>query len=254
MIEELGPALLALFGAAYLGRKACRTATLLTATRLALGREQRLAALGALAAAAHELGSPLSTIAVTAHELSREVPADSPLAKDIALLAGQSERCRLILTKLTHRPETKGDPAHDRLSLTSLTEAAAANHLRPDVTLSVVFQGDNGKSLKIRYHPEIIHGLGNLIQNAMQYARHRVTVKWTWDQAAVTVMISDDGPGFPPALLGRLGRSLMAESGLFIAKTLLGGTGARLAFGNASEGGAQVHVIWPRRLFQEGIK
>ena len=108
----------------------------------------------------------------------------------------------------------------------------------------------------------LLYGLGNLIENATQFARDRVTVEASWDRASVGVVISDDGPGFPEELIARLGepylttraRNTASDStqpgglglGIFIAKTLLERTGARLAFENTSSGGARVRILWPR--------
>src|SRR3984893_2621401 len=99
------------------------------ATQLALAREQRVSAVGALAAAAaHELGSPLATIAVVAKELARDLPADSPHAEDVALLLSQSERCRRILAELTHQPEEDTGSPYERLPISGLGEAGARSH------------------------------------------------------------------------------------------------------------------------------
>src|SRR4051812_35825464 len=141
----------------------------LAASQMALAREQKLSALGALAAAAaHELGTPLGTIALVAKELAREVPADSPLAEDIALLQSQSARCRDILAELSRKPEAEGGEPYDRLTLTALIEAAAGphRHRRGHINLKIELEpGAEPESPMIRRSPEIIHGLGNLLQN-----------------------------------------------------------------------------------------
>ena len=97
----------------------------LTATDLVLAREQKLHALdGLAAAAAHELGTPLSTIALVTKELEHALPADSPLREDIALLRTQALRCREILQKLTRSPSEQ-DPLHARVSVRAMLEEAA---------------------------------------------------------------------------------------------------------------------------------
>ena len=110
--------------------------------------------------------------------------------------------------------------------------------------------------------PEIMHGLGNLIQNAAQFALDEVDVTTTWSEDTVAVDIVDDGPGFPQAVLARIGepyisgRTGTAEQhmglGIFIAQSLLERTGARVSFGNLPDGGAQVVVEW-RRGTLEGV-
>ena len=168
------------------------------ATQLALAREQRVSAVGALAAAAaHELGSPLATIAVVAKELVRDLPADSPHAEDAALLLSQSERCRRILAELSHRPEEDGGSPYTRLPISALVEAAAAQHQQRGVRLIFATAGSPPEDEpQVRRSPEILHGLNNLIQNAVQFARREVTVTTFWDVKTVTVEISDEGRGF----------------------------------------------------------
>jgi two-component system, sensor histidine kinase RegB len=227
------------------------------ATQLALAREQRVSAVGALAAAAaHELGSPLATIAVVARELARELPADSPHADDAQLLLSQSERCRQILAQLVRHRDEEGASPYTRLPISALVEAAGALYHDPRVRLIFATTGvpADDEPLVAR-SPEIMHGLNNLIQNAVQFARHEVSVTIHWDRAAVAVEIADDGPGFPAHLLGRLGEPYLSTRagdanhmglGIFIAQSLLERTGAELVFDNLVEGGAHVAISWRR--------
>ncbi len=227
------------------------------ATQLALAREQRVSAVGALAAAAaHELGSPLATIAVVARELAHELPPDSPHAEDAALLLSQTERCRHILAELSQRPEEDGGSPYARLPISVLVEAAAAPHQERGVRLIFAAAGAPAEDEpQVRRSPEILHGLHNLIQNAVQFARREVTVTTFWDRATVSVEIADDGPGFLLHLLGRLGEPYLSTRagaadhmglGIFIAQSLLERSGARLAFDNLEEGGAHVAISWNR--------
>ncbi|MFN3461964.1 MAG: ActS/PrrB/RegB family redox-sensitive histidine kinase, partial [Oceanibaculum sp.] len=234
----------------------------LAATQMALAREQRLSALGGLAAAAaHELGSPLSTIAVIAKELSREMPPGSEFADDLKLLQSETDRCRSILTQLSARPEADGNAPFNRIGLSTAIESAAAPYRRDPVAL-VLEAADadgtppSGEEPDLPYSPELMHGLGNILQNAIQFARETVEVRLHWDGETVLVEIQDDGPGYPPALLDSLGEPYLSGRtqrdghmglGIFIAKTLLGRTGASVEFGNAGEGGgARVTLRWPR--------
>ena len=140
----------------------------LTASQMALAREQRLSALGGLAAAAaHELGTPLGTIVVVAAELARDVPKDSPIAEDIALLRSQSLRCRDILAELARKPEADGGDPFERLPLTALVDAASTSHRATATVLRIVAEPlDGSPEPVVRRRPEIIHGIGNLLQNA----------------------------------------------------------------------------------------
>ena len=160
-------------------QEARRLRDAVAATQLALAREQRVSAVGALAAAAaHELGSPLATIAVVAKELVRDLPADSPHAEDAALLLSQSRA-------LPPDPRRAGAPARDedgaspytRLPISALVEAAAAPHRDPRVRLIFATTGAPADDEPlVRRSPEIMHGLNNLIQNAVQFARREVSV------------------------------------------------------------------------------
>jgi two-component system, sensor histidine kinase RegB len=227
------------------------------ATQLALAREQRVSAVGALAAAAaHELGSPLATIAVVARELVRDLPADSPHGEDAQLLLSQSDRCRQILAQLAHRPDEEGASPYTRLPVSALVEAAGTLYHEPRVRLIFATTGEPADAEPlVRRSPEIMHGLNNIIQNAVQFARREVTVTTHWDEAIVSVEIADDGPGFPAHLIGRLGEPYLstragAENhmglGIFIAQSLLERSGAELTFNNLVEGGAQVVISWKR--------
>jgi two-component system, sensor histidine kinase RegB len=238
-------------------QEARRLRDAVAATQLALAREQRVSAVGALAAAAaHELGSPLATIAVVAKELARELPADSPYAEDAALLLSQSERCRLILAELAHQPEEDGGSPYTSLPISALVEAAGTPYHDARIRLIFATTGDSEDDEPlVRRSPEIMHGLNNLVQNAMQFARHEVSVTIFWDRTAVTVEIADDGPGFPPHLLGRLGEPYLSTRsgdqdhmglGIFIAQSLLERSGATLNFDNLVDGGAHVVISWSR--------
>jgi len=238
-------------------QEAGRLRDAMTATQLALAREQRVSAVGALAAAAaHELGSPLATIAVVAKELVRDLPDDSPHAEDAALLLSQSERCRTILAELAQQPEDDGGSPYTRLPISALVEAAGALHQDQGVKLIFATAGQPApEEPLVRRSPEIMHGLNNLVQNAVQFARREVSVTTFWDRNTVTVEVVDDGPGFPLHLLGRLGEPYISTRagaadhmglGIFIAQSLLERSGARLVFDNLPDGGAHVAISWNR--------
>jgi len=255
------------FMATYAWRVACearRLSEALVASRLALANEQKLSALGGLAAAAaHELGTPLGTIALVAKELSRAVPDDSPLKPDIALLRAEAGRCRDILARLLHRP-TQTDPfPFDVMPLSAVVEEAAEPHRHYGIDIAFIAHGAPESEPRLRPVPELVHGLGNIIENAVGFARNRVEIDMTWDDRSVSITVADDGPGFEPRLLGWLGEPYLSSRsdansgetrdeaggmglGIFIAKTLLGRTGAGLSFANRPGTGAAVTVNWPR--------
>lgn len=256
-----------LFSAAYTWRvadEARRMSDALAATQMALAREQQLSALGGLAAAAaHELGSPLSTIAVIAADLSRDVPVESEFAEDIELLRSESARCSAILAGLSNQPEIGGGAPFVQLSMSTLIDLAAGPHQRDGIEIIVERHGpdeddevsDAHDDPLVSRSPEILHGLGTLIQNAVQFAVTTVEVTVAWDQRELAVIIEDDGPGFPLTMLDRLGEPYLSTRrgtsghmglGIFIANTLLERTGGRVSFGNRPEGGARAEARWPR--------
>ena len=249
----------------------------LAATQFALSREQKLTDLGGVvAAAAHELGTPLATIKLTSSELIEELDDFPELQEDARLIREQADRCRDILRSMGRAGK---DDLHLRQSpLSALVHEAAEPHF------------DRGKEIRFSEHPankdalnqpsvlrkpEIIHGLRNLVQNAVDFAQSCVWIELHWSDDRIIVRISDDGEGFPGHLLGRLGDPFMRRRaapadrgkrpeyegmglGLFIAKTLLERTGARLTFANGhdvrisekldpEQQGALVIVSWPRR-------
>jgi two-component system sensor histidine kinase RegB len=236
----------------------------LAATELALAREQHLTQLDGLAAAtAHALGTPLSTISVIVRELEREMDPKSPHADDIRLLREQTQRCRDILAKLGELPAESEH--YDRLPLSALLEEVAAPHRDFGITIDV--QMPPGEQPTASRNPAILYGLGNLLENAVDFARERVEIAAHWDEESVTVVIGDDGPGFAPEVIGRIGepyvrsrrrRRMYASDdtglglGFFIAKTLLERSGARLTFVNRTfpAQGAVVTVRWPRAAFE----
>lgn len=242
----------------------------LYATQGALAREQRLAALGGLAAAAaHELGSPLSTIAVVARDLERELPPGSPQREDALLLLEETQRCSRLLAELAKRPEADGGEPFNRLPISALIAAAAEPHrLKSTAHFSITAQplsGVDETEPVLPRDPQILHGLGTLIQNALQFAQTRVEVTALWDAARLELRIRDDGPGFEPGLLARLGEPYVSSGesgrpdsgphmglGIFIAQTLLSHSGAELSFTNHDLGGAEVVISWPLSQFVAG--
>ena len=237
-------------------------ANALAATELVLQREQHLSALdGLAAAAAHELGTPLATITLVAKEMEKALGSDPKYGEDVKLLRSQSERCREILKRLTSL-SSEGEAHLSRLPLTSLVEEVTAPHRDFGISIKLRAGERIGPEPVGRRNPGVIYGLGNLVENAVDFARKSVTVRWSWDEAAVTFSIIDDGPGFPPEIIDRIGEPYMSTRqgneaggglglGLFIAKTLLERSGATLDFRNSSGlgEGAVVQISWPRTVF-----
>jgi two-component system sensor histidine kinase RegB len=247
----------------------------LTATDIVLAREQKLHALdGLAAAAAHELGTPLSTIVLVTKELEHTVSADSPLYDDIALLKTQALRCREILQKLTRHPGEE-DPMHARVSVRAMLEEAAEPYRSEKIAINISAAPATETTVPgrrqavVERRPGVIYGLGNIIENATEFAVSQVEVRAEWSASGLVVAIADDGPGFPAEVMDNIGEPYIttrpAETdkhgvleedstglglGFFIAKTLLERSGATVSLANRAGGrsGAIVTVGWPRAV------
>ncbi|WP_238372166.1 sensor histidine kinase RegB [Heliomarina baculiformis] len=249
----------------------------LAATQMALAREQKLTDLGGVvAAAAHELGTPLATIKLTSAELFEELDDRPDLREDAQLIREQADRCRDILRNMGRAGK---DDLHLRQApLSAVLNEAAEPHM--DRGKEIIFEEHPGSGTafqqpSILRKPEVIHGLRNLVQNAVDFARTTVWLESSWNENFISIRIMDDGRGFPPQTIGRIGDPFMRRRrqetdrpsrpgyegmglGLFIAKTLLERSGAELRFANgpewtgdvpvmANRTGAIVEVRWPRR-------
>ena len=242
----------------------------LAATELVLAREQHLTQIdGLAAAAAHELGTPLSTIALVSRELERALHDNAEVASDIKTLREQTQRCRDILTKITQLSAT-GAP-FDSMKLSTLIEESVAPHRDFGIAIKVRIAISGTKEPVGTRNPAILYGVGNLLENAVDFARATVEVNAWWNNDTVEIVISDDGPGFAPDILKRIGEPYLSRRrghddaaserqgerqglglGVFIARTLLERTGATVAFSNRifPDHGAVVQIVWPRSRFE----
>jgi two-component system sensor histidine kinase RegB len=241
----------------------------LAATELVLAREHYLTQLdGLAAAAAHELGTPLSTILVVARELEREIKADSRFAEDIRLLREQAQRCRVILGKLTELP-APGEP-FERMKLSALIEEVVAPNRGAGVAIEVEIVRDDPNEPVGARNPAVLYGLGNILENAVDFARERVRVTAAWTDDNVVVEVNDDGSGFPPEIIDRMGEPYITSErgrrmrgrempglglGFFIAKTLLARSGAKISLKNKQfpQRGAIVRIRWKRDDFERPL-
>lgn len=248
----------------------------LLATQMALGREQKLTDLGGVvAAAAHELGTPLATIKLVSSELAEELGENEILKEDAELIRTQADRCRDILRSMGQAGK---DDLHLRyVPLSALIQEAAEPHAERGSRIIYNVSptpGANPRQPAVRRQPEIIHGLRNFVQNAVDFSLSRVWIDAHWDENRIIVRVIDDGPGYPPNLLGRLGDPFLRRRrseidraqrpeyegmglGLFIAKTLLERSGGSVRFANGTDpfvgndgdgarSGAIAEVTWAR--------
>ena len=245
--------------------EARKLADALAATELVLTREQHLTQLdGLAAAAAHELGTPLATIFLIARELEKTVK-DQSIAADLKTLREQTQRCRDILSKITQLSPT-GAP-FDHMKLSELIEEVVAPHRDFGVEIKVRIAVAAAAEPVGSRNPAILYGIGNIVENAVDFARTTVEVNAWWNQDHIELVISDDGPGIPPDILNRIGEPYLSRRrpqedgggerrglglGVFIARTLLERTGAKVSFTNRifPDHGAVVQITWPRQRFE----
>ncbi|MAI97067.1 MAG: two-component sensor histidine kinase [Rhodobacteraceae bacterium] len=261
-----------LFIAVYSRRVAMETFSMsqaLQAMQMALEREYRLTSLGGLvAAAAHELGTPLATIKLASTELQHGFSSKKELNQDLDLISKQVDRCKDILSNIGRRG--KEDIFLRNMPIMIVLQEAVDPHL--DKKKEVIFSLNNnkGKALEdfnkdpqplIARKPELIYGLRNIIQNAMDFSSNKVWLDVKYDKRLIIFEISDDGPGFPTHLMDRIGDPFLIEGvenkyfdisrphyegmglGLFIAKTLLERLGGSVSFNNKNKRGNK-HKAW----------
>lgn len=254
-----------------------RMAEALAATEMVLAREQRLSALdGMAAAAAHGLGTPLATIAVATKELLNQAKEGDPIYDDLLLVRHQAERCRDILKELSARAEEL-DTILSRLPVSHLIDEVVEPYrpLAIPITVTagpkpgVYAKSDSAGEPVTDRNPGVLYGLGNIIENALDFAKEQVNVDASWSRDEVRIVVTDDGDGFPPDVLEQLGEPFVTTRpattfdheepghagmglGFFIAKTLLERSCARIELANRPEPetGAVVTVIWPRKAFE----
>ena len=252
-----------MFYAWRVAEEARRMSEALAVTQIALSEEQELSALGSLAAAAaHELGTPLGTIALITTELLYGQTVAGEIRTDLELLDGEVARCRAILASLARNPSGGADPAVSQMAFDALIADTAARYGNAD-TAVLVTAGATVNPPLVRRSPELVQGLGNLVENAAEFARSQVDLEFTWSEEEVELSISDDGPGFAENILYLLGDPYISTRpdsgrmglGVFISKTLLERTGAALHFFNRRQGsGATIVIRWPRHRIDLAVK
>lgn len=239
----------------------------LDAASIVMAREQKISAIGAMSAmTTHELGTPLATIHLVAKELLAETPEDDPKYEDLKLLAEQADRCRAILATIREAREAT-DIVHARVPLDALVAEAAAPFKGLGVDVEVIARpGETGEARPpiLNRSPEILHAISAFVENAVSFAESRVTAHAGWTADQIMISISDDGPGFAPEVLPKLGEPYVSERseahvgggdmglGFFIAKTLIERTGGRIATRNRTppRTGAIVQALWPRAALE----
>ena len=253
----IGLIFLSYFGIRFAGETKKRSEAL-NKLQEVISKEYELESLGGqAAAAAHSLGTPLSTIKIISQELFEQFKNDKDVKKDIDLLVSQVDRCNEILKRLTLNPIVEDEFIDKDLSLhdyvkeivTSFQEISDKNF---DIDIE-----QNANSFNVTKSIEIVYGIRNFIGNANKFAKNNIYIAIKSDSEVSEITIEDDGPGFPKDIIAKLGepyiksRSLELNSnsglglGIFIGKTLLEKNEAKLLFRNSeTRGGAEIKIEW----------
>ena len=228
-----------------------------------MAKENELISLGGqAAAAAHSLGTPLSTILLTAKELQKEFGSNSRVKKDLDLLLSQSNRCREILKKLSLNPKIEDNFLKSNLDLYDYLNEIIKSYIEIS-SKKFIFYTDNYKNpVKITKSSEIIYGLRNFVGNANKYSKNKIEIFLNSNNKETEIIIKDDGPGFPKDLIEKykLGEPYIRTTnpeniskyglglGTFIGKTLLEKNYANIIFKNSKKtNGAQVIIRWKNK-------
>ena len=223
-----------------------------------MAKEHELLSLGGqAAAAAHSLGTPLSTIKIITQDLVDQFKGNKEIKKDIELLSSQVERCNQILKRLSLNPIEEDEFIDDDLTMKDyIKEIIFSFQETSDKEFIFNFDQDSN-SKKITKSIEIVYGLRNFIGNANKFSKNKVFISLKSDMNFTEINVEDDGDGYPADILSKIGEPYLKTVkdidkekiglglGLFIGKTLLEKNFAILTFRNSkTRGGAEVKIKW----------
>ena len=226
-----------------------------------IAKEHELVSLGGqVAAAAHSLGTPLSTIKIISQDLLKELKSSKKYNKDIELLVSQVNRCNDILKKLTLNPTIDDEFIDKDLSIYDYVYEITKSFEEISGKEFILIDKQNTNKFNLRKSIELVYGIRNFVGNANKFAKNKIFITVKSDSEISEIIIEDDGPGFPKDILNKIGepyiRSLkkkqMSETGLglgiFIGKTLLEKNFAKLTCRNSeTRGGAEISITWKNK-------
>ena len=231
-----------------------------------MAKENELISLGAQsAAAAHSLGTPLSTILLTIKELQKESGTNVLIKKDLDLLLSQTRRCREILKKLSMNPKIDDKFLESNLDLYDYLNEIIRSYEEISDKKFILNIENHKNPLKTSKSSEIIYGLRNFIGNANKFSKTKIEIFLKSNKNDTEILIKDDGPGFPKDLIEkhRLGEPYIRTAaqkniskyglglGTFIGKTLLEKNYANIIFKNSEKnGGAEVLIKWKNKYLK----
>ena len=252
----IGLIFLTYFGTRF-GTESRKRTEALNKLELILAKEHELESIGLqAAAAAHSLGTPLSTITVVVKELEKEIGNNPKYSKDINLLLSQTKRCSDILRNLS-KDQFKEDSFLSDIKIEDLLNRIASSYMEISEKKILLYMKKNEANPRIERTLEITYGLRNFIGNAVKYSKSSVEISLESNNKITEVVVCDDGPGFSEDIINVLGEPyirskneiISAKSGLglgtFIGKTLLERMKAKVKFGKSPKtNGAMVTVQW----------
>tara|TARA_B100001063_G_scaffold240729_1_gene266342 strand:+ start:2014 stop:3294 length:1281 start_codon:yes stop_codon:yes gene_type:complete len=223
-----------------------------------MAQEHEMLSLGGqAAAAAHSLGTPLSTIKIIIQELSTQLKDQKDVIQDIQLLSSQVERCNQILKRLSLDPNLEDDFIDEDLSMKDYIKEIVSSFQETSEKIFLLNFDQNSNSKKITKSIEIVYGLRNFIGNANKFSKDKIFITLKSDSKNTQITIEDDGNGYPSDILPKIGEPYLKSIkernknktglglGLFIGKTLLEKNFATLSFRNSkTRNGAEVVINW----------
>ena len=228
-----------------------------------MAKENELLSLGGqAAAAAHSLGTPLSTILLTVKELQKEFGDSHKIKKDLDLLVSQSERCSEILKRLSLNPNIVDEFIDSNLSFYDYLNEIVRSFQEISKKKFLINSEKYLNPINTHQSPEIIYGLRNFIGNANKFSKKKIEIFLSSNKKITEITIRDDGPGFPKDLIDKqkLGEPYIRTAnqeniskyglglGTFIGKTLLEKNFAIINFKNSNTtGGAEVNISWKNK-------
>ena len=221
----------------------------------ALSRERELKSLGGLAAAAaHELATPLGTITLVIEDLKKQLGKNPKFRNDVELLNSQIKRCKVILKDLSTDPN-KQDSFIENVTFKNLIQEIIFSFEIPKNKNIKILDRQLENNFMVTRKIELIYAMRNIIDNAIKFAEKKIEIEVLNKDKKIELNVSDDGIGFSQDIVQKLGEpyvksSLVAKNkrglglGIFISKTLLERTGAKVLFKKSNLGGALVNIIW----------
>ena len=227
-----------------------RISEALSQTRSTLANQKKIFEIGSLSAAAvHELSTPLNTIFLILNDLRDEesVKNNHGIKKEIDLLKSQADRCRNILLTLSKNPENLKDNFFDKTTISNLVKINFDKFNNRNIILEINLISNQDEPL-ILFKDELVYGIGNIIQNAIQHAVSKIIINISWDEKEFIIVVSDDGSGFNNEVFDQIGQPYISKQkvgmglGIFIAKNLIENIEGFISFRNQKDSGASVEI------------